>query len=110
MRLTTKFLVLMGVLFTGIMWGVNSAEKGIQTIQGPKEAQAQSQTTEQQGFQITRIDGANVETKSTGIKDAIPSAFSTGGNENWLSSLGNGLRAEVVSVARSSYLWVVKQL
>lgn len=87
------------MLFVGIIWGINTAEKGIQSIQGS------ASDVNQQNFKITSIEGDKVEVAvigNTQTKDSV--------NPNWLSSFANGLRNTLVSITRESYLWIVKQL
>ncbi len=105
MKIFFKFIVLTGILFAGIVWGINTAEKGIQSIQGT------ASNVNQQNFKITRIEGENVDVAVLGnAKTENPVTRVGEGSSNWLSSLGNGLRNTLVSITRASYLWVVKQL
>lgn len=105
MKLFFKFLVLTGVLFAGILWGINSAEKGIQSIQGT------ASNSNQNNFKITSIEGEKVEIAVLGKPTTQESLLKVNKEtRNWLSSFGNGLRNTLVSITRASYLWVVKQL
>lgn len=104
MKLITKFLLLMGVLFTGILWGVNTVEDRIQTIQGTNDSQVQ------QAVHITRIENGKVNVEASGTKIEQSPALWGDGNSNWLSSLGNGLRSQIITLTRSTYLWLLKQL
>lgn len=93
------------MLFAGIVWGINTAEKGIQSIQGS------ASDVNQQNFKITRIDGDQVEVEALGKSKPEDSLATMGeGSSNWLSSFANELRNAIVSMTRASYLWIVKQL
>lgn len=105
MKLFFKFLFMCCVLFAGIIWGINTAEKGIQSIQGT------ARDLNVQNYKITRIDGDDVEIEVFGqTRKQEQDTVEIEGNSNWLSNVGNSMRNKVISITRASYLWVVKQL
>jgi hypothetical protein len=103
MKLTVQFFVLVGMLFVGVMWGINMADNGIQRIQGNPHPSAQA-------FQIKKISGGKMEMEVLGRQISSESQLLKGHPENWLTDTGTGLRSWFVVSTRKGLEWLMKKL
>jgi hypothetical protein len=106
-KLAAKFFLLVGVLFLGILCGINLAEKGIQRIEGATDQQVK-------GFYIKKVENGRFEVEVLGKQVVSKSPFSVvptvtvGGN--WISRTGNEIRTWVVGTTRKTMEWIMGKL
>ncbi|ERI07977.1 DUF3679 domain-containing protein [Aneurinibacillus aneurinilyticus] len=105
MKLTAKFFLLVGVLFAGILCGINLAEKGIQRIEGASDQPVK-------GFYIKKVENGRFEVEVLGkqvvTEDTLSSARMS--SENWISHTGNSVRNWVVTATRNMMKWIMDKL
>jgi hypothetical protein len=99
-KLAAKFFLLVGVLVFGILWGINTAEKGIQRIEG-----ASGQPSK--GFHITKIENGRLEVEVLGKQISSDNRFLNGEiSKNRISLVAAEMRSWIVAVTRSSIEWI----
>ncbi|AMA72323.1 MULTISPECIES: DUF3679 domain-containing protein [Aneurinibacillus] len=105
MKLAAKFFLLVGVLFAGVLCGINLAEKGIQRIEGASDQPLK-------GFYVKKVEDGRFEVEVLGKQIISEQSFSdvkaTG--ENWVSQLGNKMRNWVVAITRNMMEWIMDKL
>jgi hypothetical protein len=104
-KLAAKFFLLVGVLFAGILCGINVAEKGIQRIEGASDQPVK-------GFYIKKVENGRFEVEVLGKQIvAQPSLSNTKtAGENWVSRTGNEVRSWVVTSTRQMIEWIMDKL
>ncbi|WP_052947517.1 DUF3679 domain-containing protein [Aneurinibacillus tyrosinisolvens] len=100
MKLAAKFFLLVGVLVFGILWGINTAEKGIQRVEGASDQPSK-------GFHITKVDNGRLEVEVLGKQISSDSKLLNGGiSGDGISLVATEVRSWVVNAARSSMEWI----
>lgn len=105
MKLAAKFCLLVGVLFAGIMFGINAAEKGMQRIEGATDLPGKS-------FVIKKVENGKMEVEVLG-KQVTSSVPLSGGKQaagNWLSQTGGEMRTLIVGTTRTVMEWIMSKL
>ncbi|MBN6186216.1 DUF3679 domain-containing protein [Aneurinibacillus sp. BA2021] len=105
MKLAAKFFILVGVLFAGILCGINLAEKGVQRIEGAADQPVK-------GFYIKKVSNGGFEVEVLGKQVVTEPKLAEvrAAGENWLSQTGNRVRTWVVVTTRRTMEWMMDQL
>jgi len=104
-KLAAKFFLLVGVLFVGILCGINLAEKGIQHIEGASDQPVK-------GFYIKKVENGSIEVEVLGKQVVSEPALSEARmvGESWISHTGNRIRTWVVTTTRNMMEWLMDKL
>ncbi|UFJ38873.1 YqxA family protein [Brevibacillus humidisoli] len=95
MNVTFKFIGMLVILLTGVVIGLQTAEKGLQRVHGQPDAKPQT-------FYITKVDQGEVEMAVMGT----PIKTSPGKMVNYISEVGSALGQIVKDGAKSTFRWL----
>ncbi|BAU27167.1 uncharacterized protein DUF3679 [Aneurinibacillus soli] len=104
-KLAVKFGLLVGVLFVGILFGINTAEKGMQRIEGTTDLPGKS-------FVIKKVEGGKMEVEVLGkqVASGVPISSGKAVTGNWLSQVGGDIRTFVIGTTRTVMEWIMSKL